>query len=68
MGITQDPMTSIGDTPLFRGLADRRNLIPDEFMVDCPPRRLVSTIFVKTCNALLLLPVPVSTRTSTGMR
>ena len=27
-------MTSVGETPLFRGLADRRNPFPDGFMSD----------------------------------
>ena len=56
MGIMQDPMTSIGDTPLFRGLAARRNPFLHEFMIDCPPRRLDSTVFVKTSDALFSLP------------
>ena len=47
MGITQDPMTSIGETPLFLGLAARRNLFPAELMIDFPFQRLFSTVFVK---------------------
>ena len=35
MGITQDPMTSIGATSLFRGLAARRNPFPDGYRIDC---------------------------------
>ena len=34
MGITQDPMTSIGDTPLFQGLTARRFPFPDGSMID----------------------------------
>ena len=51
MGITQDPMTSTGDTPLCRGLAARKNAFPDGFMIDYPPLRLVATVFVKTSDA-----------------
>ena len=41
MGITQDPMTSIGGTELSLGLAARRNPFPAELMIDFPPHRLV---------------------------
>ena len=51
MGITQDPITSIEKTPLFRGLAARRNHFSDGFMIDCRPRRLVSAVFVKASDA-----------------
>ena len=51
MGITQDPMTSIEETPLFRGMAARRNPFPDGVMIDYSPRRLVSTVFVKVSDA-----------------
>ena len=47
MGTTQDPMTSIGETPLFLGLDARRNHFPAGLMIGFPPRRLVSTVFMK---------------------
>ena len=47
MGITQDPMTSIGETSLFLGLAARRNHFSAEVMIDLPPQRLVWAVFVK---------------------
>ena len=47
MDITQVPMTSIGETPLFLGLAAQRNSFPAELMIDFRPKRLVSTVFVK---------------------
>ena len=50
-GITQDPMTSIVETPLLRGLAAPINSFSGGCMIDCPPRRLVSTVFVKTSDA-----------------
>ena len=50
MGITQDPIISIGDTLLFRGLAARRFPLLDGFIIDCSPRRLVSTVFMKTSD------------------
>ena len=47
MGITQDSMTSTVETPLFRGLAARRNPFPAKLMTDFSPQRLVSMVFVK---------------------
>ena len=51
IGIAQDPITSIGETPVLRGLAARRNPFLDGFMIDCTPRRFVSTVFVKNGDA-----------------
>ena len=50
MGIMQDPMISIGETPLFQGPAARRNPSPAELMIDFPPQKLVSTVFVKASD------------------
>ena len=38
MGIMQDPMAFIGDTPLFLGLAARRSPFPAELMIDLSPQ------------------------------
>ena len=51
MGITQDPMNSIGETPLLRGLAARKNNFSRCVMIDGPPRRLVASDCVKTSDA-----------------
>ena len=51
MGITQDPVASIGETPLFRGLAARRKYFPAGLMIDFPPQRLASTAFMKASEA-----------------
>ena len=51
MGIMQNPMISIGDMRLFRGMAARRDPFPDRFLTDCSPLKLASTVFMKISDA-----------------